>query len=165
MSKVIGVGTQDSKGVERSLAGSEWRVLAGMGGVFVLLSLLDFGLAFYPLNFGSAEWEFGTATAVMNNFPLATVGVGLIGVAGLGRRTEGLVKLARTLSVVAIVLILVLSVMFGRNVSEAIGSVGDPLLREGLQEAIVRTGIQLVAYLAGFGWFALRLQRDPVVEQ
>jgi hypothetical protein len=130
-----------------------------MGGVFVLLSLLDFGLALYPVNFGSAEWEFGTATAVMNNFPLATVGVGLIGVAGLGKRTDGLVSLARVLSVVAVVAILVFAVMFGRNLSQAISSVTDPVLLEGLWKSIVRTGIQLAAYLAGFGWFAVRLQR------
>lgn len=133
-----------------------------MGGVFVLLSILDFGLAFYPVSFGSAEWEFGTATAVMNNFPLATVGVGLIGVAGLGSRTTGLVTLARSLSIFAVVTILVLTVMFGRNLSEAIGSVTDPVLREGLWKAIVRTSIQLVAYLVGFGWFAIRLQRDAM---
>lgn len=159
MNKVIGTGALEAKGVDRGLSGSEWRVLAGMGIVFVLLSLVDFGLAFYPVSFGSAEWEFGTATTVMNNFPLATVGVGLIGVAGLGRRGEGLVKLARWLSILAVVTILVLSVMFGRNLSEAVRSVTDPVLREGLYEAIARTSIQLLAYLAGFGWFAVKLQR------
>jgi hypothetical protein len=160
MSKVIGAETFEPRSVERGVAGAEWRVLAWLGGVFVVLSLVDFGLAFYPLGFGSPEWEFGTATAVMNNFPLATVGVGLIGVAGLGRRHLGLVTTARALSVLAVVGILVLAVMFGRNVSQALGSVTEPVLREGLVEAIARTSIQLVAYLMGLGWFAVKLKQE-----
>lgn len=159
MTKVIATGSPEAKSGERRHAGSEWVVLAAMGGVFTLLALVDFGLAFYPLSFGSAEWEFGTATAVMNNFPLATVGIGLIGVAGLGKRAEGLVTLARSAAMLLVVMILVLSVMFGRNIGEAVRSVSDPVLREGLQEAIARTGIQLLAYLGALGWFVLRLRK------
>ena len=159
MARVIGAGASEGKGSERRPAGSEWVVLAGMGGSFALVALVDIGLAFYPLNFGSAEWEFGTATAVMNNFPLATVGIGLVGVAGLGRRAEGLVRLARALALLLVVMILALSVMFGRNVGEAVRSVTDPALREGLTESIGRTGIQLAAYLVALGWFVVKLRR------
>jgi hypothetical protein len=141
---------------ERRRYGHEWGVLAGLGGAFAIVALFDVALTFVPLGFGSAEWEFATATAVMNNLPLAVVGIGLLAVAGLGRRTPGLVTLASVLAAVLVVLILGLAVMFGRNVGAAVRTVTDPVLRQGLNESIARTAVQLVAYLAGLTWVIVR---------
>jgi hypothetical protein len=159
MTKVISPVITEGRSTERRVAGSEWVVLAGMGAVFVLVALVDIGLAFYPLNVGSAEWEFGTATALMDNLPVGTVGVGLIGVAGLGKRSEVLVNLAVAFAVLLLIVIVSSAAMFGRNVAEAVRSVTEPLLRQGLQESIARTSIQLVAYLVALGWFVAKLRR------
>lgn len=144
---------------ERRSSGLEWGPLAGLAVVFALVSLFDIGLTFVPLGFGSAEWEFGTATAVLNNLPLAVVGIGLLAVAGLGRRSEGLIKASMTLATVLTVVLLIVAVMFGRNLSEALGSVTDPLLKQGLKEAILRSSVQLVGYSAALIWMVLRLRK------
>jgi hypothetical protein len=57
---------------------------------------------------------------------------------------------------VLVVLILGLAVMFWRNVGAAVGTVTDPVLRQGLNESIARTAVQLVAYLAGLAWVIVR---------
>lgn len=160
MTKVISPGSAEGRTDDRRAAGSEWVVLAGMGAVFALVALVDIGLAFYPLNVGSAEWEFGTATAVMENLPVGTVGIGLVGVAGLGRRADWLIKLAVLVGIGLVIVILASAVMFGRNVAEAIRTVTDPVLRQGLTESITRTSVQLVAYLAALGWFVMRLRKE-----
>lgn len=145
---------------ERRSGGYEWGVLASLGLAFAVVSLTDVALTFYPLEIGGAEWEFGTATAVMNNLPLAVVGVGFMAVAGIGRGWDGLVRLAQVLAAAMVVLVLVMAVFFLRNVNAALASTTDPLISQGLKEAIVRTGVQLVAYLGGLGWLVIRL-RNP----
>lgn len=153
-------GSEPPAGEGERRGGYEWGILAALGGAFTLVSLLDIALTFYPLQLGSAEWEFGTATAVMNNLPLAVVGLGLVAVAGLGRRVPALVNVATIVAALLIVLVLILAVMFGRNLGQAMSSVTDPLLRQGLQESIIRTAVQLVAYLAALGWLVASARRS-----
>ena len=162
MTVVTGPARQapSGEGDERRGHGHEWIVLAGLGGAFGLVALLDIVLTFVPIGFGSAEWEFATATAVMNNLPVAVVGIGLVAVAGLGRRVPTLVTLASVVASALVVLILGLTVMFGRHVGAAVASVTDPILRQGLYESIIRTGVQLVAYLAGLTWLIVKVRRQ-----
>lgn len=131
-------------------------MLGGLGAAFAVMSLIDIGLTFVPLGLGSAEWEFATATAVMNNLPLAVVGLGLVVVAGIGRSAPGQVRLGRVVSGALGVLLLVLAVMFARNVGPALASVQDPVLKEGMQESIVRTSAQLITYFAALAWIVIR---------
>jgi hypothetical protein len=142
---------------ERRSGGSEWGVLASLGLAFAVVSLTDVALTFYPVGLGSPEWEFSTATAVMNNLPLAVVGLGLMGVAGMARDSEGLTRFAAVMSAALMAMVLVMGVFFARNTGAALASVTDPLLSQGLKEAITRTAVQLVAYLGGLGWLVWRL--------
>ncbi len=158
MTKVIATGSAEGRASERRASGSEWVILAGMGAVFALVSLVDVGLSFYPLNFGQADWEFGTATAVMENLPVGTVGIGLMAVAGLGKRADWMIKLAVAAGIALILVVALCAVMFGRNIAEAVRAVTEPVLREGLKESMIRTTVQLVGYLGALGWFVMRLR-------
>lgn len=164
MSKVITGAVAESRGAaatDRKQGGFEWGPLAGLAIVFALVALADIGLTFVPFNFGNAEWEFGTATSVLNNLPLAVVGIGLLAVAGLGRRTEPLVKVALGLSVGLTVLLLVVAFMFARHTPTALQSVeaADPVIKQGLQESVLRSAVQLAGYFAATVWMATRLRR------
>lgn len=130
-----------------------------MGAVFGVASLADLALALYPFSFGSAGWEFGTAAAVMNNLPLAAVGVGFVAAAGFARSATWIIKTAGIISALFLAVVLAMAVMFSRNLGEAVRSVTDPILREGLKESIVRTAVQLLAYLAVFGWLVAKTRR------
>ncbi len=154
MSKVV-TGSAAEPSVRRPQH-YEWWVVGSLGLAFVAVSLVDIGLTFYPLSPGSAEWEFGTATAVMGNLPLVVVGLGLVAVAGIGQRSVATIRFARFASALLVLLMVALAVMFGRNVSAALASVSDPLLLEGLKESIVRTTVQLIAYVGALGWIVVK---------
>lgn len=159
MTKVItGVGS-GAVTAERRSSGLEWGPLAGLALVFALVSLADIGLAFFPVDFGNVEWEFATATQVLNNLPLAVVGIGLLGVAGVGRRTDSWVKGSAALAGFLIVVLLLVAVLFLKNIPVALRSVTDPILKQGLTESVVRSTVQLVGYLAALGWMVTRLRQ------
>jgi hypothetical protein len=153
------VGTPAGGSERRAGGGYEWGVMASLGGAFAVVSLVDVGLTFVPLGFGSAEWEFATATAVMNNLPLALVGIGLLVVAGMGRGWQMLVSLAGLLAGVLTILVLLLAVLFVKNVGAASASVVEPLPKQGMTESIIRTAVQLVAYLAALVWLIVRARK------
>lgn len=161
MARVIaGLGDQEAgAGAVRRSAGYEWGVLVSLGMAFAVVSFVDIALTFYPVNFGSREWQFGTATAVMNNLALGVLGIGFVAVAGLARDSRGLVGLAQVASGLLGLFVLVMAVLFVRNVGAALGSTTDPVILEGLREAIARTALQVVAYTAGLGWIIVRLRR------
>jgi hypothetical protein len=48
--------------------------------------------------------------------------------------------------------------MFGRNIGAALAAVTDPVLRQGLKEAILRTAVQIVAYVSAFSWLIYKLR-------
>lgn len=158
MSRII-AGIDESAGPgagSRRPVGTEWVVLGVLGGAFALMSIFDVALALYPVGFGSPEWEFTTATAVMNNLPLGVVGIGLMAVAGIGRRSAAITGVAAVLAGLLGLIVLLMGVLFVKNLGVAIESVTDPVLRQGLTESVARTSIQLVAYLVALGWLAWR---------
>jgi hypothetical protein len=132
--------------------------LAAIGIVFMLASLADLVLVFVPLKFGSAEWEFGTATSVMNNLPLFLVGIAFTTIAGFGKNSRSLLWIGAVVALLTWVIVAVLAVAFFRNVDEARRTVTDSVLKLGLSRSIIRTVIQIIVYLVGFailGWKAL----------
>lgn len=162
MSRVI-VGVEGAGGTEggsgRFQTGSEWTVLAVLGLAFAFVSLVDVGLTFYPVAFGAPEWEFTTATAVMNNLPLAVVGIGLMAGAGMARQSKPLAGAASMLAGLLGIVVLLLAVLFVKNLGVARSSVTDPTAAQGMTEVIVRTSVEIVAYLTALGWLAARSRR------
>lgn len=86
--------------------GATFRVAGWVGLVFVLVSLGDSALAFYPLGFGSPEWEVATIASVVQGFPLLSLG--LVGIwicgGGLGDRRLLVVVGAAFLAITAVLL-------------------------------------------------------------
>ena len=79
-------------GRDRAVHPWDWstasRAVGWIGAVLLGAALVDFGLAFTPLAFGTMEWEFGTISEVFAGLPLLSVGLaGLwLSAAGRGRR-------------------------------------------------------------------------------
>jgi len=162
LSRVI-VGVETASGAEggsgRSQTGHEWTVLAVLGVAFAVVSLVDVGLTFYPVGFGSPEWEFTTSTAVMNNLPLAVVGIGLMAGAGMARQSRPLAAAASVLAGLLGIVVLLLAALFLKNLGVARGSVTDPVAAQGMTEVIVRTSVEILAYLTALGWLAVKGRR------
>lgn len=138
---------------------SVWRLLAGVGALFVIVGGADLALTWLPLGFGNPEWEFGTVTAMMDGLPVPTLG--LVAVAGAAR-LAGARGIARGVSVVLVVLALWIvgaAILYLTTVPIALRAVTDPVIRAGLDKAVTKTAVQCVAYPIGLAWLAVAAWR------
>ena len=142
-----------------------WRLLGGAGFAFAVVAAVDLALAWYPLGFGSAEWEFGTVTAVLGNLPLFIMGLGLLFSSAVGQGKAGLLKTISVIWLLLSLLVLGMLALHVRRVPEALGSVTDPLLNEGLRESIAKVVAQGVLYPLAFAWMGIKGWRHASSEQ
>lgn len=132
-----------------------WYLLGGLGLVFALVGGLDILLAWYPPDFGSSEWKFGTVTATLNSFPVLTLGLILLTVAGLARGRIGVIRLMLLVLALVVVLVIICAALYLPQVGNAMAAVTDPTVKMGLRRAITKTSVQLVLYPSLLGWIAL----------
>lgn len=134
-----------------------WAVLGWIGVVFLLVGGTDFLLAWFPLDLGTREWEFGTVTGSFDGLPIVLLGVGALLSASvqIGRRwwtvASGVVAGVLLLTVVSAF------VLWLTNVPLALQSVPAEAA-VGLKKALVKTLVQGVTYplvLAYLFWRAM----------
>ena len=123
--------------------------------VFAVVAAADLALAWYPLRFGDAEWEFGTVTAVFGGLPLLTMGLGLSFGAAVAR--GNLVRLRIVSIVLGVVGVLLLGsmVLYLTTVPVALATETDPLIKTGLNKAILKTSVEGVLYPLCYLWIAM----------
>jgi hypothetical protein len=126
-----------------------------------LAALTDYALAFYPLGFGSAEWEMGTISSVVQGLPLFSIGlVGVwVGAGGLGRRwmlwIVGLVFLAASAGVLGSLVVFLTDVPIAIRATQGAA-------RLGIQKLIAKTlilGLLFGASYVVMGVLALKQAR------
>lgn len=66
-----------------------WSVLWWVGMLFSVVSLADIALAYYPMQWGTMEWEFGTAASTFAGLPLVALGLGALLATSLARGRRG----------------------------------------------------------------------------
>ena len=123
-----------------------WYLLGAVGLVFFGIGLFDVLLAWYPLNFGNAEYEFGTYTQVMNFLPLPTLGLVMFLAGGVARGIKWVPRLVAVILVLMVVGILAAAVMWATNIPMALKAVADPVILTGLKKVIFKTAFQTVLY-------------------
>ncbi len=138
--------------------GTAWRWIGWFGLVLAVVGLADFALAWYPMNWGSPEWEFGTVTASYSGLPLPTMGLLALIASAVARGMRWqIVVLAVGLLGFALLLYVGFAV-FLTTVPMALGAVeGVPQL--GIKKAIVKTTVLALAFPGSYvvaGWLALR---------
>lgn len=136
-----------------------WYLLGGLGLVFVLAAGMDILLAWYPTNFGMAEWKFGTVTATLLGFPLFALGIILLTASAMARGRIGLIRVMAVILILVVVALLACAAIYLPEVSTAIASVTEPSVKLGLKRGIAKTIAQLILYPLVFGWIALMALR------
>jgi hypothetical protein len=138
---------------------SAWRLAGGLGVLFAIVGGVDLTLTWIPLGFGNAEWEFGTVTSMMDGLPVPTLG--LVALAGAGR-LRGSRLLARSVAVALALLALWIvgaALLYATTVPLALRAVTDPVIRTGLEKAVIKTAVQCTAYPIGLVWLAVAAWR------
>ena len=132
-----------------------WYLLGGLGLVFVLAAGVDILLAWYPTNFGVAEWKFGTVTATLTGFPLFALGIILVTASAMARGRVGLIRAMAVILVLIVVALIACAVLYVPEVSTAMASVTEPTLKMGLKRGITKTIVQLILYPLVLGSIAI----------
>jgi hypothetical protein len=150
-------------------------LLIAAGTVLAVAGWVDVALFYYPSQFSSPEWEFGTIAQTFDAMPLPTLGLLLI---ALGIRARGgSVLWSRSMAVVlAIVALLCIAalLLFAMDVPLALkamksaGGQADPqqaaLISSGLKRGMAKVILFSVCYATAFAWMAVimwRVRREP----
>ncbi len=132
-----------------------WYLLGGIGLVFAVVALADLILVWYPARFGDQEWEFGTITTVLDGLPLFSMGLMLSFGAAVAKGNLRLLRIwSVVLGLVGVVLLAIL-LLYLRSIPLALATVTEPVLKVGLQKAILKTVLQGVLYPTAFFWVAI----------
>src|SRR3981081_1057891 len=71
-----------------------WRMLGWLGAAFFAMSMIDVVLGWYPVRFGSPEWEFGTISATVSALAIPTLGLYLVLSSAIARERANVAKAA-----------------------------------------------------------------------
>jgi hypothetical protein len=131
--------------------GAAWRWVGWISVALLLVGATDFLLVWYPLAFGSVDWEFASVATSFSGLPLVTIGlVGILGTAlALGKRW--LIVTSVALNLMAGVVVVGLLLLFLTVVPMAL-RVAEPPIGTGIKKAIVKTLV--IGVVFGFGYLA-----------
>lgn len=127
-----------------------WRELGWFGFLIAIVGLIDLGVNWYPVRFGSPEWEFGTIATSIGSLPLLTMGLAAVLASFLARGTRwGILTLGAVLLVLGVVVIALLAV-FALDVPLALKASARSPAALALRKTIVRTGLLGLAFSLGY---------------
>lgn len=130
-----------------------WLILFVLGAALALVAWTDLTLLWFPLRFGSPEWEFGTIAAHFDGMPLATIGLLALIIGAAGR---GWWLATRVLAIVLLVLavaFLAVFVIFLLDIPLALQGAAVEL-RPAITRAVVKASVYALTYVALYGWLA-----------
>lgn len=154
MSVIIPQQSGRSTTVERPAAAystsaqmTAWRILGWLGLAFFIMALIDLALGWYPVRFGSPEWEFGTISATVSGLAIPTLSLYLMLGAAFAREQK---RMAKTLGIVLILLALALpalGILYLTNVPMALKSTAtNDVVHLGMKKAILKAIMLFAGY-------------------
>jgi hypothetical protein len=143
---------RDARGrVQAPDVAQAWKWVGWFALVLTTAGVGDWVLAWYPLSFGTVEWEFGTIVSSVSNLPLVTMGfAGLLGSA-IARGIRWQVITVSVALLGAALLLLAALTIFALDIPVALAAVAGGTARLGILKAIAKTlflgGLFAIAYL------------------
>lgn len=115
-------------------------VLGWLGLGYFVMSLIDLALGWYPMRFGSPEWEFGTISATVSGLAIPTLSLYLMLAAAFARERARRVKGLGITFVVLALALPVLGIFYLTNVPLALKSTAtNDLAHLGVKKAVLKT--------------------------
>jgi hypothetical protein len=130
-----------------------WVPIVVVGWGLAIVGMIDVALVWFPTNFSSAEWEFGTITRTFNGLALATVGIGAVAACGIGMGSRWLLASVGVLATIATLAIIATGGLYALVAPVAIGGAPEQL-RGSLMLAIGKTSAFALVYLAIYSFLA-----------
>ncbi len=134
-----------------------------MGFVFACVGQLDLALAWYPVQFGNPQWEFGTVSRTYDTLPITALGLTLLLGSGVARGARWWVRIVGTVLLGMGLVVAAGLVLYALNIPLALTSVaGDSLASLGIKRAIVKALGQGVLYSVVFVVLGISALRHSV---
>lgn len=151
-----------SRGAGTNDPSRAWRLAVWVGALLLLVGWTDLLLIWYPPQWGSPEWEFGTISTAANAVPLGTIGLAAVIAAGTALGRTRLVLAAGLFAWAAAMFLGALGVIYLLVVPIALR--GTPVAAAAVMKVtIVKTSFFLLLYVATYallGLFAVRRPRQ-----
>ena len=141
-------------------------LLAIVGGAFAVVGIVDLALAWYPLGFGSASWEFGTLSRTFDNVPMSGLGVVLVAAGMLWHPAvrPSWIRAAAIFFGCVVLVLLALAVVY-TTAAPAVLRDAPPEVLGAFKRALVKNGVQIVVYSVAFGGIGALLWRSVTIER
>lgn len=136
-----------------------WRIVGLLGLGFLIVGVLDLGLAWIPLGLGSPEWEFGTIASTLNGLPVLTMGIALVvasAFVGSHRRTLRMLAVA---AVLLMALLVLCAVLFVTVAPVALRGAPNAVVQSNVMKVVIKGGVLLLVYLVLYGWLGFHAWR------
>jgi len=135
-----------------------WKAVGWFGLLLAVIGLTDVALYWYPLAFGSPEWEFGTVASAFGALPLATIG--LAAVVGAVLVNPSRVAMIVTAGVLLLLATFIAGafVMFLSNMPMALSAADGPQ-GPAIQRGIVRTVVKGLGFGSAYAVAGMMLLR------
>ncbi len=127
--------------------------LLAFGLVLLAVSSVDLGLLWWPLRFGTGEWEFGTTSRTFDSLALGTTGFVFLVVTASARRSTRALRVLGVAAVVGLAALIGMLILYWLNVPVALRSVPEQT-RAAVQTSVVRSTAFALLYIALFFWLS-----------
>ena len=135
--------------------------MALVAGIFIIIAgWVDILVGWFPLGFGSPEWEFGAVSATVDGLPFSTLGMvaTLLGASASGSRAG--LWVAFVWAAWVLVVLVAAAVLYALTVPVALGALGPAGLQAPLGRAVIKTSTLLAVYMCFYGWMELQAFRE-----
>jgi hypothetical protein len=142
-----------------------WKLLGWLGLGFFIMSFLDIAVGWYPVRFGTPEWEFGTISATTTGLAIPCLSLYLILGSAIALERPTVAKAAGIVMVVLALILPALAILYLTNVPLALrATAANAMAHSGIKKAILKSLIYITGYEVLFVLGALKgLRRRTTV--
>lgn len=131
--------------VEQADNASGWKYLFVLGIAVAVIGFIDIAILFFPPQWASLDWEFGTLNGVVEGLPLFTIGVGAMCAAAVANGWVLTRRLMALLTMLMALLLVVIGIMFTLDVF-AVLKVVQPAMKPTLKLTAVKISLMTMTY-------------------
>lgn len=142
-----------------------WAILGWLGLAYLIMSVIDLALGWYPVRFGQPEWEFGTISATIAGLAIPTLSLYLMLASAFARERAKLIRVIAIAMIVIAVFLAVLFILYLTAVPLALRAVSNnPIIHLGMEKSIIKSLTLFLGYEALFVLGAIKgLRRRAIV--
>jgi hypothetical protein len=128
-----------------------WKILGWLGAAYLIMSVIDLALGWYPISFGSPEWEFGTISATIAGLAIPTLALYLMLGSALARERANVARTIAIAMIVVAIFLAILFILYLTAVPLALRAVtSNPIIHLGMKKAIIKSLTLFLGYEALF---------------